>query len=86
MPFYRIAVEDGCAAAGELCVEFPDLAAARMEATLFAGQLLHDQPDKFWNGPAWTVTLTDETGAPLLIITLAGQICAAAAGQLNATG
>jgi hypothetical protein len=38
---------------------------AREEATRAASELLRGDGDEFWNGPDWTMRVTDEAGIPV---------------------
>jgi hypothetical protein len=57
----------------DLGVELADLAAARKEAAIFAGEMLRDSPDQFWDVQAWRLAVTDAAGLPLFTIDLGGQ-------------
>lgn len=65
MPRYFFHVSDGD--------DFPDLqgtvlendAAARTEAVRFSGQLLSDNPEKFWSGQEWKMRVADHSGLTL---------------------
>ncbi|WP_085810968.1 DUF6894 family protein [Sphingomonas sp. TZW2008] len=47
----------------------PDLRTARREAVRFAGALLTDNPDTFWQGAEWTMRVTDEADLTLFELT-----------------
>ena len=50
----------------------PDRAAARFEATRYAGALINDEPEKLWENRDFRVEVTDDTGHLLFtVITLA---------------
>jgi hypothetical protein len=65
VPRYFFHVADG--------EDYPDLqgtvlhndAEARTEAVRFSGQLLSDQPDKFWSGEEWKMRVTDHNDLTL---------------------
>lgn len=39
--------------------EWPDLAAARMEAVRYSAEVLKEMPERFWNCEAWKMTVSD---------------------------
>ena len=57
----------------DLGVELADVAAARKEAAIFAGEMLRDSPDQFWDVQAWRLAVTDATGLTLFTIQLGAQ-------------
>lgn len=83
MPLFFFRFEDGGPAVDGLSLELPNLLAARMEATLYAGQMLRDRPDAVWAGKPWRVTVTDKTGTDLLVLTLEGRAASAVVHQLR---
>jgi len=78
VPFFLIRIEDGGPAVDTLRHEFPDALAARREATLYAGEMLRDQPEAFWASTPWRITVADDAGATLLVLKLEGHACAQA--------
>jgi hypothetical protein len=71
MPRYFFHVHDGASFPDLEGTELPDLAAARREAVLSSAQLLTDNPDQFWDGEAWSMQVTDESGATLFVLQFA---------------
>lgn len=41
-----------------------DLAAARLEAIRYSGEVLREMPDRFWNAEEWKITVSDEHRSP----------------------
>jgi hypothetical protein len=67
-------IEDGAErTADRFGVELADIQAARIEATVLAGELLRDRPDAFWGVRSWTMTVEDETGTTLFSIHVAAE-------------
>lgn len=61
--------------------EWPDLAAARIEAVRFASEVLKEMPERFWNCEEWTMTVSDHHREPLFTLKfLAEKAGAVAAG------
>ncbi len=70
VPLYSIQIDHGGDAGDTLRLGFPSALAARREAMSYAGEMLQDHPDAFWASQPWRMTLTDETGATLLVLTI----------------
>ena len=47
---------------------FPGVRQAREEAIKTAGELLRGDSDEFWQGPDWTMRVTNEVGLPVFTI------------------
>ena len=75
MPLFFFHIDDGGPAEQGLSLALPDLLTARNEATRFAGEILRDQPAALRQARARTVTVSDETGASLFIVTLEARDC-----------
>jgi hypothetical protein len=86
VPLFFFHIDDGGPAEEGLSLALPDLLAARVEATRFAGEMLRDQPAALWRAKAWTVTVSDETGAALFIVTLEARDCSASADRPSQVG
>ena len=84
MALYCILIDDRGETVDKVEFEAPHLRAARREATVFVGEMLRDRPDAFWDVAAWTITVTDETGACHFRLTLEGHAAPAAIVQLRA--
>ena len=49
---------------------YPSTDAARQEATMFAGEILRDNPDEAWENNELIVTVKDEHGLILFTVTV----------------
>jgi hypothetical protein len=74
VPCYVVHIEDSRPVAELLRFECPNIASARREATAYAGEMLQDRPDVFWASQPWRMTVTDESGAVVLLLTLEGRV------------
>jgi hypothetical protein len=83
VPLFFFHIDDGGPDEEQLSLTLPDLLAARNEATRFAGEMLRDQPAALWRAKAWTVTVSDETGATLFVVTLEARDRSASADKLS---
>jgi hypothetical protein len=52
--------------------ELPDLAAAKCEAVRYAGRLICEEAERFWDTADFAMTVTDENGLILFSLTLSG--------------
>lgn len=59
MPRYFFHVVDGSTFTDLEGTELPNIKAARNEAVRFAGSLLKDKPETFWDAGEWTMRVTD---------------------------
>ena len=72
MPRYFFHSVDGRLDVDEEGTDFPDLAAARIGAIRYAGDVLSSEPDVLWDGHEFRVQVTNEEGAVVVtIVTLA---------------
>lgn len=78
MPRYYFQVEGP---PDDLGAELPDLAAAKCEAVRYAGRLICEEADKFWDTADFTMTVTDENGLVLFSLTLSGTEAPAILGR-----
>lgn len=62
-------------------VEFESIAAAKCEAVRFAGQLMCDSADHFWDTADFEMTVTDEKGLILFAMRLIGTEAPAIRGR-----
>lgn len=60
--------------------EWPDLAAARIEAVRFAAEVLKEMPERFWNCEEWTMTVSDQKREPLFTLKFLAEKVVPAAG------
>jgi hypothetical protein len=74
VPCYFVHIEDDRLIAEVLKFESPNMECARREATAYVGEMLQDRPDAFWASQPWRMTVTDEKGAVLLLLTLEGRV------------
>jgi hypothetical protein len=86
VPLFFFRMDDGGPAAGRLSLALPDPLAARREATRFAAEMLLDRPAALWQAQTWTVTVSDETGASLFIVTFEARDCSASADRPSDVG
>lgn len=56
----------------DLGMELPTLAAAKCEAVRYAGRLICEEAESFWNTADFTMTVTDENSLTLFSLTLSG--------------
>lgn len=59
MPRYFFDIKDGTEFIDEDGSEWPDLAAARLEAVRYSAEVLKEMPERFWNSELWTMTVSD---------------------------
>jgi hypothetical protein len=84
MPLYFFDVDDGSEHSPDIeGVDLPNLRAAQVEATALAGEMLRDRQHEFWDVRSWTMTVTDEQGATLLVISVDGVAAPAVIHQLR---
>ena len=70
MPRFHFDLHDGVDHPDVDGVILPDVAAARIEAVRYAGELLHGQPELFWRGEEWTMTVTNAERLALFSLTI----------------
>ena len=81
MPRYFFDLRDGTYIPDETGVELAGLQEARVEAVVFAGGLLKDNPGgQFWQGHDWQVEVRDESGQ--MLFTLAFLVTDSTASQI----
>ena len=68
MPRYFFHVDDGFSTKDAEGTKLPDIFAAQEQAIGLSGELLREMGAKFWNGTAWSLTVTDETERVLFIL------------------
>ena len=73
MPRYFFHVDDGEDMPDEEGTELADVATARAQAIMTAGQILKDLGQQLWNGDTWTMTVVDELGAQVCQISFTAQ-------------
>ncbi len=72
MTRYFFNTQDGEAVVDVEGVELPDLAAAQINAVQLLGELLREHAVEFWKTRVYSVTVTDESGAPVILLMTAG--------------
>jgi hypothetical protein len=60
MPRYFFDIKDGHDFPDLQGSEWPDLAAARIEAVRYAAEVLKEMPERFWNAEEWKMTVSDQ--------------------------
>lgn len=70
-------VIDGRNIIDDVGYEFVSLSAAKCEAVAYAGKLICDEANTFWNHGDWQMQVTDETGLMLFTLMFAGYDSAA---------
>ncbi len=68
MPRYFFHIHNGQEIPDESGTVFPGVKEAREEAVKTAGELLRGDGRDFWEGPDWTMRVTDATGVPVFTI------------------
>jgi hypothetical protein len=68
MPRYFFHIHNGQEIPDECGTVFPGVKEAREEAVKTAGELLRGDGRDFWEGPDWTMRVTDATGVPVFTI------------------
>jgi hypothetical protein len=69
MPRFFFDIRDGEYIADREGAVFPDLEAARIQAVIRSGDLLKENPSKFWEGEEWQLEVRDEARRILFILT-----------------
>lgn len=68
MPKYYFDIKDGTDFHDRHGSDWPDLAAARIEAVRYSAEVLKEMPDRFWNSEQWTMTVSDAAREPLFTL------------------
>jgi hypothetical protein len=68
MPRYFFDIVDGDDFTDHQGSEWPDLAAARIEAVRYAAEVLKEMPERFWNTEEWVMTVRDALRRPILTL------------------
>ncbi|HLZ73947.1 DUF6894 family protein [Phenylobacterium sp.] len=69
MARYFFDIRDGEFFPDEVGSEFVDLEAARIHAVVRSGELLKENPSRFWEGEEWQLEVRDEARRVLFILT-----------------
>ena len=80
MPRYFFHRADGVFDPDQEGTEFPDLAAARIEAIRFAASSMLDDPQEVWKGHNFRIEVSDEAGMLLCTVVVLGLDTPAARG------
>lgn len=70
MSRYYFHIEDGRVSRDETGTELRSLAEARVEATRSLGAVLQHTPAEFWEGELLKVTVDDDQGLTLFVVTV----------------
>lgn len=62
MARYFFDVRDGEYIPDQVGTELPDLAAARVHAVVYSGELLMRNAEQFWRGEEWQLEVKDQQG------------------------
>jgi len=81
MPRFHFHAEDGGAYPDEDGVELAGMSDARFQAVRMLGELLREQPDKFWEDGGLVLTVTDDRGLVLFVLDASPTLAPAAAGS-----
>jgi hypothetical protein len=68
MPRFFFHIEDHVHEIDEEGQELSSAAEARVQAIIFAGSLLRDEPNLVWDGQQFEVRVTDEAGKPVTAV------------------
>lgn len=68
MPRYYFDIVDGEDLPDPDGSEHVDLAAARIEAIRYSGEVLREMPERFWNAEEWKMTVSDAAKVPLFTL------------------
>lgn len=68
MPRYFFDIVDGDDFPDSQGSEWPDLAAARIEAVRYAAEVLKEMPERFWNTEEWVMTVRDALRRPIFTL------------------
>jgi hypothetical protein len=68
MPRYFFNIEDHVRDEDKEGTELADAGQARLQAIAFAAGLLRDNPDLVWDGREFSISVTNERGAPVVDI------------------
>lgn len=84
MPRYFFNVHDGREVADADGTELPDLRSARLQAVGYAGEMMRDHPERFWDGEEWVMVVTDARGDDLFALTFCASIAPSLAAATSA--
>jgi hypothetical protein len=69
MPRYFFHVRDGTSLIDNEGTELSDVAEAREQAVVAAGEAIRDMGARFWGGELWEMNVIDESGATVCALT-----------------
>lgn len=69
MPRYYFDIKDGRDFPDVEGSEWPNLAAARIEAVRYAAEVLKEMPERFWHCEEWLMSVFDCNRQPLFTLT-----------------
>ena len=68
MPRYYFDIKDGTDFPDVEGSEWPDVAAARIEAVRYSAEVLKEMSERFWNAELWTMSVFDHNREPLFTL------------------
>jgi hypothetical protein len=68
MPIYYFDIKDRTDFPDEQGSDWPDLAAARIEAVRYSAEVLKEMPERFWHAEQWTMTVSDHNRVRLFTL------------------
>ena len=68
MPRFHFHTEDGGVYPDEDGIELVGMSDARIQSVRMLGEILKEQPDKFWDDGSLTLTVTDDRGLVLFVL------------------
>lgn len=77
MPRFIIQLKTATYAEQPYAVDVDDLAALRIEAARFVGEILRDEAERIWKDQDWRVDVTDEDGLLLFAMSIIAEHTAA---------
>lgn len=83
MPFYHFEVRTPTHVMVTEGAELADMTAARVEAAVRIGRLLHDHAGQIWIDQDWQIDVTDENGLILYMISVSAMRSAATSVSPN---
>jgi len=86
MPRFHFHAEDGGGYPDEEGVELAGLSDARRQAVRMLGELLREQPDRFWEAGGLVLTVTDDRGLVLFVLDASATLAPAAGGSQHLRG
>jgi hypothetical protein len=86
MPIYHFDIADAHPPIACEGVELESVGAARCQALRYAGQILCEQPEAFWDNSEWTLTVSDENHLTLFSVVIGTVVAPAMQAGLRSVG